>query len=389
MSNRVVSLGCRLNISEGDAIAAMLGDRNLRVVNTCAVTNEAEAQARQALRRARRESPGAEIVATGCAATITPQAWAGLADRLVPNAAKLSPASWGATAAPAAAQSHRTRAVIEAQLGCDHACTFCVIPLGRGPSRPVPVAEVITRARAAMAAGAREVVLSGVDLTSWQQGEARLGDLVLAVLRALPELPRLRLSSLDVAEMDAALWRAIAEEPRLMPHLHLSLQAGDDLVLKRMKRRHTRAQALEACGRAANLRPGIALAADLIAGFPTESEAAFANTLALVEEAGLAMLHVFPYSPRPATPAARMPQLPRGKVLERAARLREAGAAASARFAAGQLHQPALWLAERDGGGRTEHFLPLRLAQGAVPAGTLLPVRVIAANGGHLLGEAA
>lgn len=389
MTGLVTSFGCRLNQAEGDAIAAMLPGQDVRVVNTCAVTAEAEAQARQALRRARRAAPGAAIVATGCAATIAPDAWRALADRVVPNAAKLDPASWGAAVAPPTQAAQRTRAVIEAQQGCDHACTFCVIPLGRGASRAVPTASVIARVRGAVAAGAKEAVLSGVDLTSWQDGEARLGDLVCAVLRAVPELPRLRLSSIDVAEMDDALWRAIAEEPRLMPHLHLSLQAGDDLVLKRMKRRHTRAQSIAACHRARALRPGIALAADLIAGFPTETDTAFANTLGLVEESGLSFLHVFPYSSRPATPAARMPQLPRGLVLERAARLREAGAAAAASFAQAQLGHTARWLAERDGGGRTEHFLPFRLTHGAVPQGTLLEVRIAAAHGERLTGVAA
>jgi threonylcarbamoyladenosine tRNA methylthiotransferase MtaB len=388
MTGFVASFGCRLNQAEGDAIAAMLPGHDVRVVNTCAVTAEAEAQARQALRRARRAAPGAEIVATGCAATIAPQAWAGLADRVVPNAAKLDPATWG-TARPAPAlPANRTRAVIEAQQGCDHACTFCVIPLGRGASRPVPAAAVIARVRAATEAGASEAVLSGVDLTSWREDQARLGDLVRAVLRAVPNLPRLRLSSIDVAEIDAELWRVIGDEPRLMPHLHLSLQAGDDLVLKRMKRRHTRAQAIAAAHRARALRPGIALAADLIAGFPTETDAAFANTLDLVAAAGLSFLHVFPYSPRPGTPAARMPQLPRGVVLERAARLREAGASAAAAFARAQIGRSARWLAERDGSGRTEHFLPLRLAHGTVPQGTLLDVRVTAAEGERLLGIA-
>lgn len=390
MTGLVTSFGCRLNFSEGAAIAAMLGDRqDVRVVNTCAVTAEAEAQSRQALRRARREAPGAAIVATGCAATIAPDAWTGLADRVVPNAAKLDPASWGAATAPIATVAARTRAIIEVQQGCDHACTFCVIPLGRGASRPVPTATVIARVRDAVTAGAREAVLSGVDLTSWHEGESRLGDLVGAVLRAVPDLPRLRLSSIDVAEIDDALWRAIADEPRLMPHLHLSLQAGDDLVLKRMKRRHTRAQAIAACHRARALRPGIALAADLIAGFPTETDAAFANTLGMVDEAGLSLLHVFPYSPRPATPAARMPQLPRGVVLERAARLRQAGAASAASFAREQVGRPARWLAERGGGGRTEHFLPFRLVQGAVAQGTLMQVRITAAQGERLVGIAA
>lgn len=389
-SSQVKSLGCRLNLAEGLAIEAMLaaaGDRTTRVVNTCAVTVEAEADSRRAVREAVRT--GAPVAVTGCAATIAPTAWAVLPGvaRIVPNAAKLDPGAWGA--AHAAPPPRRTRAFVEAQGGCDHACTFCIIPAGRGPSRSVPASEVVARVRAAVADGAKEVVLSGVDLTSWRQGEARLGDLVRDLLRAVPELPRLRLSSLDVAEIDMALLAALAEEPRLMPHLHLSLQAGDDLVLKRMRRRHGRAQA-EAFVRAARrARPDLVLGADLIAGFPTETEAAFANTLALVDGLGLTWLHVFPYSPRPGTPAARMPQVPPPVRRERAARLREAGACAAQRFAAVQVGRTAQFLAEAKD-GHTEHFARLSLAGRAAAPGTLLAVRVLAAHAnGALIGEAA
>jgi len=378
--DQVRSFGCRLNLAEGLAIGAMLasaGDAATRVVNTCAVTAEAEADGRRALRAA--AATGAPVVVTGCASTIAPAAWAALPGvvRVVPNAGKRDPASWGASAAPPPAR--RTRMFIEAQGGCDHACTFCVIPLGRGASLSVPAAEVIARVRAAVSAGAQEVVLSGVDLTSWQEGAARLGDLVRAVLRAVPELRRLRLSSVDAAEIDAALLRALAEETRLMPHLHLSLQAGDDLILKRMKRRHSRADAVRVVAEARRARPDIVFGADLIAGFPTESEAAFANTLALVEEAGLTWLHVFPYSPRPGTPASRMPQLDPALRRERAGRLRAAGELAARRFAEAQVGRVAQWLAETRG-GHTEHFARLALAGPPPPPGTLMAVCVTAAN---------
>jgi threonylcarbamoyladenosine tRNA methylthiotransferase MtaB len=378
--DQVLSHGCRLNLAEGRSIAAMLaasGDAMTRVVNTCAVTAEAEADGRRAVRAA--AAGGTPVVVTGCAATIAPAPWAGLPGviRVVANGAKLTPATWGAVAEPPV--SRRTRAFIEVQGGCDHACTFCVIPRGRGASRSIPCAAVIARVREAVSAGAKEVVLSGVDLTAWREDEARLGDLVLAVLRAVPELPRLRLSSIDVAEIDPALMRALAEQERLMPHLHLSLQAGDDLVLKRMKRRHSRNDALRFTAQARRLRPDIAFGADLIAGFPTESDAAFANTLSLVEQAGLTWLHVFPYSPRPGTPAARMPQLDHPVRRERAARLRAAGAMAARRFAGAQVGRTVRWLAEARA-GHTEHFARLSLAGDAPPAGTLLEVRVIAAS---------
>jgi threonylcarbamoyladenosine tRNA methylthiotransferase MtaB len=384
VTGQVVSHGCRLNLAEGFAIAAMLdaaGDRATRVVNTCAVTSEAEADGRRAVRAA--AATGARVVVTGCAATITPDVWAGFAGvaRVVANDAKLDPASWGSTSLPA--PTRRTRAFIEAQGGCDHLCTFCVIPQGRGASRSVPTASLVARVRRAVEDGAKEVVLSGVDLTAWRDflggGEARLGDLVRAVLRAVPDLPRLRLSSVDVAEIDEALLRALAEEARLMPHLHLSLQAGDDLILKRMKRRHSRADALRFVAEARLRRPDLVFGADLIAGFPTESEAAFANTLALVDDCGLTWLHVFPFSARPGTPAARMPQVDPRLRHERAARLRAAGTMAAAGFARGQVGRTVQWLAESRA-GHTEHFARLVL-DGVPPVpGALMAVRVIAAN---------
>jgi threonylcarbamoyladenosine tRNA methylthiotransferase MtaB len=380
VSERVQSLGCRLNLAEGEAIAAMLGAGGPRVVNTCAVTAEAEADGRRAVRAA---GPG--VVVTGCAATIDPAAWAALPGvaRVVPNAVKLDPATWGASAAPV--PRVRTRAFVEAQGGCDHACTFCIIPAGRGPSRSVPSVEVVANVRAAVEAGAKEVVLSGVDLTSWGEGEARLGDLVRHVLRAVPELPRLRLSSVDVAEIDAALLATLAEEPKLMPHLHLSLQAGDDLVLKRMRRRHTRAHALTFAAAARRARPDIVFGADLIAGFPTECDDAFARTLDLVDAMGLTWLHVFPYSPRPGTPAARMPQVAPPLRRERAARLRAAGTAASEAFAADQVGCTAQVLAEARG-GLTEHFARVRFLR-PPPPNTLAAARIVGAERATLVAD--
>ncbi|MBY0336921.1 MAG: radical SAM protein, partial [Acetobacteraceae bacterium] len=301
------------------ALAPAAGWPDALIVNTCAVTAEAEAQARQAIRRAAREAPGRPILVTGCAAQIAPGRWAGLPGvaRVVGNGTKLDPAAWDRGAPPITradaarpAAGGATRGFVAVQNGCDHACTFCIIPAGRGPSRSVPVPEVIAAVRAQVEAGRREVVLTGVDIASWRQDELRLGDLVRAVLRAVPDLPRLRLSTLDPAAMDEALWRALAEEERLMPQLHLSAQHGADLMLKRMRRRHRRADLLAVARRARASRPEVALGADLIAGFPTETEAHHAETLALIGEAGLSLLHVFPYSARPGTPAARMPALP-------------------------------------------------------------------------------
>ena len=352
----IVTFGCRLNAYESEVIRSLARDAGLAdavIVNTCAVTAEAERQARQAIRKARRRRPGARIIVTGCAAQIHPQRYAAMAevDQVLGNAEKLTGEAYGAAAAPFAVNDiqavretalhliegfeGRARAFVQVQQGCDHRCTFCIIPYGRGPSRSVPIGVVAAQLRALAAHGVREVVLTGVDITDYGKdlpGSPTLGQMVRRVLAAVPELERLRLSSLDPAEIDAELFRLVGEEPRLMPHIHLSLQAGDDLVLKRMKRRHSRAQAIAVAARLRTLRPGIALGADLIAGFPTESQAMFENTLALVEECGLAFLHVFPYSAREGTPAARMPQLPVAERRARARRLREAGAAALTRF---------------------------------------------------------
>ena len=414
MSVRTLNFGCRLNAYETEAMRSLAEaaghDATTLIVNTCAVTAEAEAQARQAIRRAARENPGARIIVTGCAAQIAPDAWARLPGvaRVVGNADKLRPAAWApdapagpvpdimqAAAPPALPLTEfagRARALVQVQQGCDHRCTFCVIPYGRGPSRSVPLGVVVEQVRALVAQGYREVVLTGVDIASYGPdlpGQPRLGQMVRRLLALVPELPRLRLSSLDPAGMDDELWRLLAEEPRLMPHLHLSLQHGADLMLKRMKRRHSRAQALALAAQARALRPEIALGADLIAGFPTEEEAHFAETLALVAEAGLSFLPVFPFSARPGTPAARMPQLPVPLRRERAARLRQAGATARQALFASRLGRVESVLLEQGGRGHTEQFAPVRVVGHAPAPGSLRPMRVLAADDQGLIAEAA
>lgn len=409
----VVTLGCRLNAFESEVIrrhARAAGLADTVIVHTCAVTAEAERQARQAVRRARREYPRARIVVTGCAAQIDPERWAAMpeVDHVLGNGDKLLPETWQRlarggerllvsdpnrlrTLAPHLLEGFdgRTRAFVQIQQGCDHRCTFCIIPLGRGRSRSLPAPETVAQVRTLVDAGYREVVLTGVDLTSWGrdlEGTPTLGVLVRQILREVPELPRLRLSSVDPAEVDDALRTAFAEEARLMPHLHLSVQAGDDLVLKRMRRRHSRADVLRLVAELRRLRPDMAFGADLIAGFPTESEEMFARTLALVEEADLVYLHVFPYSPRAGTPAARMPQLPVVVRRERAARLRELGRCRLEAFLAAQVGARRTLLVERDGGGRTEQFARARLeAPTPVPPGTLIAVRATGVVGDALL----
>ncbi|MCA3424578.1 MAG: tRNA (N(6)-L-threonylcarbamoyladenosine(37)-C(2))-methylthiotransferase MtaB [Roseomonas sp.] len=411
---RLLSFGCRLNTYESEAmrdLASKAGQGNAIIVNTCAVTAEAERQARQAIRRAHRDNPGARIIVTGCAAQIAPDKWAGLpgVERVIGNADKLKPETWAALDAPPApvtdimaareTAAHlvtefagRARAFVQVQQGCDHRCTFCVIPFGRGPSRSVPIGVIVEQLRALVAAGYREAVLTGVDVTSYGPdlpGSPTLGQMIRRVLALVPELPRLRLSSLDPVEVDEDLWRLIAEEPRLMPHLHLSLQHGSDLILKRMKRRHLRADAIALAEKARRLRPDIVFGADLIAGFPTETEAQFQESLDLVKDCDLSFLHVFPYSERPGTPAARMPQIPVPERRARAARLREAGAAAAARYYAGRLGQEEQVLLEHPDRGHTAYFAPLRLLSGAGQPGEIRRLRVIGADTDGLLAEAA
>ncbi|WP_374306249.1 tRNA (N(6)-L-threonylcarbamoyladenosine(37)-C(2))-methylthiotransferase MtaB [Methylocella sp.] len=402
---RVETFGCRLNLVESETLrraALAAGRDNLIVVNTCAVTNEATRQARQAIRRLAREHPGAEIVVAGCAAELEPARFSAMPEvaRVLGNAAKSDPAAFapappaarsvmetaGPLDAPAEAVEDHTRAFLAIQTGCDHRCTFCVIPFARGPSRSAPLEAIVASARRLSQRGFREIVLTGVDLTSWTgEGGARLGALVRAILRGAPELERLRLSSLDCVEADKELVEAFAQEERLAPHLHLSLQAGDDLILKRMKRRHSRAQAVEFCDRVRAARPDVAFGADLIAGFPTETEAMFEGTLALVEDCGLSYLHAFPFSPRSGAPAARMPQLAPQLVKARAARLREAGAKALARHHAGKIGTRVRALAERSGFLRAADFTLLR-APGARP-GEMAQVLALKDEGRAIAGE--
>ncbi len=405
----VVTFGCRLNAHEsGQAKARAQADglSDAVIFNTCAVTGEAVRQARQAIRRARARRPGATIVVTGCAAQIDPAAFAAMpeVDAVLGNGLKSAP---GAYARAALAQrvrvdafgrgrdpalpvtppvDQRARVEVEVQNGCDHACTFCIIPVGRGPSRSVPAGEVVAEVQRLARAGVAEVVLTGVDVTSWgadMPGAPTFGQLVARVLRLTPELRRLRLSSVDAAEMDADLLRAFAEEERLMPHLHLSLQHGDDLILKRMKRRHGRRHALALVEAVRRVRPEVAFGADLIAGFPTESEAAFAATLSLVEEAGLAYVHAFPFSPRPGTPAALMPQLDRAVVKARAERLRAAGRAALERRLSGQVGRIVSGLVEKPGFARAEDFAEVTFAGDARP-GEIVRLHIAGHDGARL-----
>jgi threonylcarbamoyladenosine tRNA methylthiotransferase MtaB len=396
----VVTFGCRLNAAGSQAIreqesADLAG---AVVFNTCAVTAEAVRQARQAIRKTRREQPGARIVVTGCAAQIDPQAFAAMdeVDLVVGNARPahafapegpkmrvLDIMAEGALPPRIAARTDRSRAYVAIQNGCDHRCTFCIIPYGRGNSRSAPIQTVVEQTKILVGGGCREVVLTGVDLTSWGadlDGLPTLGDLVRRLLAAVPDLPRLRLSSIDAAEIDAILMALLADEPRLMPHLHLSLQSGDDLILKRMKRRHSRADALALISAARAARPDIAFGADFIAGFPTETEEAFENTLALVAEADLSYLHVFPFSPRHGAPAARMPQHPTELIQARARRLRAAGDAARSRHLDRRIGRRVLALVEAAGRARAEDFTEVAFV-GEAPAGSLI-AGVVASHDG-------
>ncbi len=408
---RVVNFGCRLNAAEAAGIEAMLaraGDAETIVVNSCAVTQEAEREAFAAIRRLKRDHPAHRIVVTGCAAQIDPARFSAMAEvaAVVGNRDKLALETWATRAAgvsdimvrqdfvesDAALAPGRTRAFVEIQQGCDHRCTFCVIPYGRGPSRSLPEARAIARVAAAVASGRREVVLTGVDLTAWGDdlpGTPRLGDLCAAVLEAVPDLARLRLSSVDPAELDSRIFDLLAREPRFAPFLHLSAQAGDDLVLKRMKRRHSRQQILDVVAQARAARPDIAIGADLIAGFPTESEAAFAQSVSLVEAAGLATAHVFAYSPRPGTPAARMRPVAPAVVARRAKLLRDAVAAARTRYLDSRIGSFADVLVEKSGrDGLDAQGVRVKIAPEA-RQGTLLRVRIVGHDGVAAEGVAA
>ncbi len=418
----VLTFGCRLNAFESEVIrrnASEAGLDDVVVVNSCAVTNEAVAQARQSIRRLKRERPSARIVVTGCAAQIQPTMFAGMAevDRVVGNDEKMRGDAWreARTAFEAASgfgvaneekvavadimavremaphlvegfQSGLPRAFVQVQNGCDHRCTFCIIPFGRGNSRSVPMGAVVDQVRALAGAGHAEIVLTGVDLTSYGAdlpGAPRLGGLVRRILRHVPEVRRLRISSIDSIEADRDLLDAVANEERLMPHLHLSLQSGDDMILKRMKRRHSRRDAIDFCAQVRRLRPGIAFGADIIAGFPTETEEMFARSLDLVADCELTFLHVFPYSPRPGTPAARMPQVAGEAIRDRARRLRVAAEAALRRRLAAEVGATRQVLIENATQGRTEHFIPVAIA-GERP-GAVRALRVAGHDGARLL----
>ena len=379
MTVEVISLGCRLNLSESEELRALLAhESDVVVINSCAVTSEAVRQTRQAIRRARRARPDARLLVTGCAAEVERHAIAAMpeVDGLIANVGKLDPRAWNVPAAKPAASVGHTRAFVAVQNGCDHACTFCIIPQGRGPSRSRTIADVLAEIARHAAAGVAEMVLTGVDLTSWGQdlsGSPRLGALVSAILAAFPALPRLRLSSLDGVEIDDELLELLKCEPRVMPHVHLSLQHGHDMILKRMKRRHSRADAVELVASLCAHRPDIAIGADLIAGFPTEDEAMHQANLSIIAELRLVHGHVFPYSPRPGTPAALMPQVPRATIAARAAQLRAAIAQQRSLWLESLIGEQQRVLAERDGTGHAENFARLRLPVGT-PAGTLLHI---------------
>lgn len=415
MSVDIVTFGCRLNAFEAEVIrreAEGAGLSDAIVINSCAVTNEAVAQARQSIRKLKRERPGARIVVTGCAAQTQSGMFAEMAevDRVVGNDDKMRSSAWreartafdlGTSEKIAVSDimavkemaphlidgfaSGLPRVFVQVQNGCDHRCTFCIIPFGRGNSRSVPMGAVVDQVRALAERGHAEIVLTGVDLTSYGTdlpGTPKLGMLTKQILRHVPELRRLRISSIDSIEADSDLLDAIAEDSRLMPHLHLSLQSGDDMILKRMKRRHTRGDAIAFCDQVRRLRPDIALGADIIAGFPTETEEMFSRSLDLVEQCGLMFLHVFPYSPRPGTPAARMPQVAGGAIKERAKRLRSAGETALLQRLQAEIGATREVLIESDGQGRTEHYLPVAIAGERV--GSVVSLRIAGRDGARL-----
>jgi len=432
MTVSVINFGCRLNSYEGEVIKQQAQEAGLEgaiIFNSCAVTSEAERQVRQAIRKSRKENPNAKIIVTGCSAQINPQQYAEMeeVDKVIGNQEKLEAKSYSSlrgAVGDAAIQtgllhfvrndeekvlvndimsvketaSHlvtsfegRARAFVQVQNGCDHRCTFCIIPYGRGNSRSAPMGDIVAQVRKLVEVGYKEVVLTGVDISDYGKdlpGQPTLGQMMRRLLALVPELPRLRLSSIDAVEVDEDLYRLIAEEPRLMPHIHISLQAGDDMVLKRMKRRHSRQDILDFCTRVRSLRPDVVFGADIIAGFPTESEEMFANTLRLVPEAGLTYLHVFPYSSRPGTPAARMPQVPKAIRKERASRLREAGDKQLEHYLQSQIGKTAQLIVEKERTGRTEHFTVVELDRDCEP-GSVVEVEIVDAGDSSLRGALA
>lgn len=411
------TLGCRLNAYETEAMREMTTSAGLQdavIVNTCAVTAEAVRKARQEIRKLRRDNPGAKVIVTGCAAQTEPETFEAMdeVDLVLGNTEKMDPATWKGLPADFIGETERvrvddimsvvetaehlidgfgtrSRAYVQVQNGCDHRCTFCIIPFGRGNSRSVPAGVVVDQIKRLVDRGFNEVVLTGVDMTSWGAdlpSEPRLGDLVLRILKLVPDLPRLRISSIDSIEVDDALMQAIATEPRLMPHLHLSLQHGDDLILKRMKRRHLRDDAIKFCEDARALRPDMTFGADIIAGFPTETDAHFANSVKLVEDCDLTWLHVFPYSAREGTPAARMPAVDGGTIKARAKQLRGVGEAAVAAHLSKQIGQVHSILMESSNMGRTEQFTEVHFASDQ-PEGHIIAARIMGAEGRALIAE--
>ncbi|MCA1530794.1 tRNA (N(6)-L-threonylcarbamoyladenosine(37)-C(2))-methylthiotransferase MtaB [Bradyrhizobium yuanmingense] len=415
MAVDIVTFGCRLNAFEAEVIrskAEVAGLSDTIVINSCAVTNEAVAQARQSIRKLKRERPEARIVVTGCAAQTQAAMFADMAevDRVVGNDDKMRGEAWRETRhafdlgasekiavsdimavkemAPHLVDGYASglpRVFVQVQNGCDHRCTFCIIPFGRGNSRSVPMGAVVDQVRTLVERGHAEIVLTGVDLTSYGAdlpGAPKLGLLTKQILRHVPELKRLRISSIDSIEADDDLLDAIAEDARLMPHLHLSLQSGDDMILKRMKRRHSRQDAIGFCEQVRRLRPDVVFGADIIAGFPTETEDMFSRSLDLVEQCGLTFLHVFPYSPRPGTPAARMPQVAGPVIKERAKRLRAVGEAALQQRLQAEIGARRDVLIESDGQGRTEHYLPVVIAGERV--GSIVRLKIAGIDGERL-----
>jgi threonylcarbamoyladenosine tRNA methylthiotransferase MtaB len=408
--------GCRLNMYETEAMKELVTQSGLTdtvVINTCAVTAEAVRKAKQDIRKLRRQNPGAKLVVTGCAAQTEPETFAKMAevDIVIGNTEKMQPATWAGLASDFGTEpvqvddimsvtetaghlidgfGTRSRAYVQVQNGCDHRCTFCIIPFGRGNSRSVPAGVVVDQIKRLVKKGYAEIVLTGVDMTSWGAdlpATPRLGDLILQILKLVPDLPRLRISSIDSIEVDPALMRAIATEGRLMPHLHLSLQHGDDLILKRMKRRHLRDDAIRFTEEAMRLRPEMTFGADIIAGFPTETEAHFKNSLALVKDCNLTWLHVFPYSVRNGTPAARMPQVNGRDIKSRAARLRAAGEEQVALHLRAQIGKNHNVLMERPNMGRTQQFAEVLFTE-PQPEGKIIATKITSASATQLQGRA-
>ncbi len=417
-NNDIITFGCRLNSYESEVIRRHLNATDAEdtvVFNSCAVTADAERQLRAAIRRTRRERPTSRIVVTGCAAQVHPDHYAAMpeVDTVLGNEEKMQEGSYRTAALgtddaekirvndimelkETAAHlitgfDHHTRAFVQIQNGCNHRCTFCIIPFGRGNNRSVPVGEIVTQVRTLVEQGYKEVVFTGVDISDYGKdlpGQPTLGQLCRRLLALVPELPRLRLSSIDAVEVDDDVLRLLAEEPRLMPHLHLSLQAGDDMILKRMKRRHLRQDAIDFCRKAREYRPDVVFGADIITGFPTETEEMFQRSLDIVDECGLTWLHVFPYSERPGTPAARMPQVEKAERKARAKRLREKGEISVANYLQSCIGRNVEVLVEKDGKGYTEHYAPVQLGEGATQ-GSLMPMAIAGVQNGRLVTDAA